>query len=115
MLYLDLDQEADLGVDTVKLAETFAAIRSEFDIPRRDDLKLRDFPTLNHVIDSCVNADLEQMPGMSKVMPEPPATSNQPACSSKIACWRLSPRRRAIRQTCSISISIWKPTWVWIL
>ncbi len=50
MLDPDLDLEADLGVDTVKQAETFAAIRAEFDIPRRDDLKLRDYPTLNHVI-----------------------------------------------------------------
>ncbi len=50
MLALDLDLEADLGVDTVKQAETFAAIRGEFDIPRREDLKLRDYPTLNHVI-----------------------------------------------------------------
>jgi hypothetical protein len=39
MLDLDLDLEADLGVDTVKQAETFAAIRGEFNIPRRDDLK----------------------------------------------------------------------------
>ncbi|MCP4426266.1 MAG: acyltransferase domain-containing protein, partial [Chloroflexi bacterium] len=37
MLELDLDLEADLGVDTVKQAETFAAIREAFDIPRRDD------------------------------------------------------------------------------
>ncbi len=50
MLDLDLDLEADLGVDTVKQAETFAAIRTRFDIPRRDDLKLRDYPTLTRVI-----------------------------------------------------------------
>ncbi len=50
MLELDLDLEADLGVDTVKQAETFAAIRAEFDIPRQEDLKLRDYPTLAHVI-----------------------------------------------------------------
>lgn len=50
MLDLDLDMEADLGIDTVKQAETFAAIRAAFDIPRRDDLKLRDYPTLKHVI-----------------------------------------------------------------
>jgi NAD(P)-dependent dehydrogenase (short-subunit alcohol dehydrogenase family) len=42
--------EADLGVDTVKQAETFAAIRAAFDIPRKDDLKLRDYPTLASVI-----------------------------------------------------------------
>ena len=51
MLELDLDLEADLGVDTVKQAETFLAIRTEFDIPRQDDLQLRDYPTLAHVID----------------------------------------------------------------
>ncbi len=50
MLELDLDMEADLGIDTVKQAETFAAIRKAFDIPRRDDLKLRDYPTLRHVV-----------------------------------------------------------------
>ena len=50
MLELDLDMEADLGIDTVKQAETFQAIRSEFDIPRRDNLKLRDYPTLGAVI-----------------------------------------------------------------
>jgi acyl carrier protein len=50
MLDLDLDLEADLGVDTVKQAETFAAVRAAFDIPRKDDLKLRDYPTLASVI-----------------------------------------------------------------
>ena len=33
MLDLDLDMEADLGIDTVKQAEMFAAIREEWDIP----------------------------------------------------------------------------------
>ncbi|MCP4966259.1 MAG: SDR family NAD(P)-dependent oxidoreductase, partial [bacterium] len=50
MLDLDLDLEADLGVDTVKQAETFAAIREEYDIERDDNLALRDYPTLNDVI-----------------------------------------------------------------
>jgi acyl transferase domain-containing protein/acyl carrier protein len=50
MLELDLDLEADLGVDTVKQAEVFAMVREEFKIPRKDDLKLRDYPTLRHVI-----------------------------------------------------------------
>ena len=35
MLDLDLDLEADLGIDTVKQAETFAAVREAFDIPCR--------------------------------------------------------------------------------
>jgi NAD(P)-dependent dehydrogenase (short-subunit alcohol dehydrogenase family) len=50
LLDLDLDLEADLGVDTVKQAETFAAVRAEWSIPRQESLKLRDFPTLRHVI-----------------------------------------------------------------
>jgi acyl transferase domain-containing protein len=50
MLDMDLDLEADLGVDTVKQAETFAAVRAAYDIPREDKLRLRDFPTLAHVV-----------------------------------------------------------------
>jgi acyl transferase domain-containing protein/NAD(P)-dependent dehydrogenase (short-subunit alcohol dehydrogenase family)/acyl carrier protein len=50
MLDLDLDLEADLGIDTVKQAEMFAAIREAYAIPRDPNLKLRDFPTLAHVI-----------------------------------------------------------------
>jgi len=50
MLALDLDLEADLGIDTVKQAEVFAELRSAFSLPRRDDLRLRDYPTLGHVI-----------------------------------------------------------------
>ena len=50
MLDLDLDLEADLGVDTVKQAELFAAVREAYGIERDDKLKLRDYPTLGHVI-----------------------------------------------------------------
>jgi acyl transferase domain-containing protein/NAD(P)-dependent dehydrogenase (short-subunit alcohol dehydrogenase family)/acyl carrier protein len=50
MLDIELDLEADLGIDTVKQAEMFAAIRSTYNIPRDENLKLRDFPTLAHVI-----------------------------------------------------------------
>ena len=50
MLELDLDLEADLGVDTVKQAETFAAVREAYAIERQENLKLRDFPTLRSVV-----------------------------------------------------------------
>ncbi|HEY7487177.1 MAG TPA: beta-ketoacyl synthase N-terminal-like domain-containing protein, partial [Streptosporangiaceae bacterium] len=50
LLELDLDLEADLGVDTVKQAEVFAAVRERFSVERDESLKLRDFPTLAHVI-----------------------------------------------------------------
>ncbi len=50
LLDLDLDLEADLGVDTVKQAEVFAAVRDRFGVERDENLQLRDFPTLTHVI-----------------------------------------------------------------
>ena len=50
MLDVDLDLEADLGIDTVKQAETFAAIREAWGIPRDEALKLRDYPTIAHAI-----------------------------------------------------------------
>ncbi len=50
LLDLDLDLEADLGIDTVKQAELFAQIRETYGIEREDQLKLRDYPTLNHVV-----------------------------------------------------------------
>ncbi len=50
MLDADLDLEADLGIDTVKQAELFATIREHFGVERDPNLKLRDFPTLAHVI-----------------------------------------------------------------
>ncbi len=49
LLEPDLDLEADLGVDTVKQAEVFAAVRGHYDLERDDNLQLRDFPTLRHV------------------------------------------------------------------
>ena len=50
MLELDLDLEADLGIDTVKQAELFAAVRSKFNIPRREDLILSEYNTLAKVV-----------------------------------------------------------------
>ncbi len=50
LLDLDLDLEADLGVDTVKQAEVFAAVRARFGVERDDSLSLREFPTLTHVV-----------------------------------------------------------------
>jgi len=76
MLDLDLDLEADLGVDTVKQAEMFAAVRAAYNIPRDENLKLRDFPTLAHVIkfarDRCA------LVGAPAQVPPIPAEKNEP-------------------------------------
>ena len=50
MLDIDLDLEADLGIDTVKQAELFADIREQYGIERDDSIILSDFPTLRHII-----------------------------------------------------------------
>src|SRR5208283_4169842 len=63
MLDLDLDLEADLGIDTVKQAEMFAAVRAAYNVPRDENLKLRDFPTLAHVIKFA----RDRQPGLAKV------------------------------------------------
>ena len=85
MLDLDLDLEADLGVDTVKQAEIFAAIREIYDIPRDPNLKLRDFPTLARVIQFVYDhrPDLKtpvvQTPVVQAPLARPPAPPAAPA------------------------------------
>jgi len=63
MLELDLDLEADLGIDTVKQAEMFAAIRAAWDIERDDDLALRDYPTLKRAIEFVYEKRPDLRPG----------------------------------------------------
>src|SRR5208282_1743871 len=74
MLDLDLDLEADLGVDTVKQAEMFAAVRAAYNIPRDENLKLRDFPTLASVIKFA----RDRQPGLAVAAPSSP-TGDVPA------------------------------------
>jgi malonyl CoA-acyl carrier protein transacylase len=71
MLDLDLDLEADLGIDTVKQAEMFAAVRAAFSIPRDENLKLRDFPTLAHVIKFASERSLDSSDRSAEKAPVP--------------------------------------------
>ena len=84
MLELDLDLEADLGVDTVKQAETFAAIREAFGIERVEDLKLRDYPTLRHVINFVYERrpDLKPAEGAAATPETPIAAATVPVASA---------------------------------
>ena len=74
MLDPDLDLEADLGVDTVKQADLFASVRAIYNIPRDENRKLRDYPTLAHVIRFVHEnrPDLEA-PAPPVAKPQPPA------------------------------------------
>jgi acyl transferase domain-containing protein/NAD(P)-dependent dehydrogenase (short-subunit alcohol dehydrogenase family)/acyl carrier protein len=79
MLDMDLDLEADLGIDTVKQADLFATVRGEWDIERDPDLKLRDFPTLQHVIGFVYDKRPDLRPATSgsvaTASPSPPAAA----------------------------------------
>jgi len=80
MLDLDLDLEADLGIDTVKQAEMFAAIRAAYGIPRDQNLKLRDFPTLAHVIKFAVERQPEATtPAVTPAAAQPEAVVGSPS------------------------------------
>ncbi len=84
LLDLDLDLEADLGVDTVKQAEIFAAIRQHYGVARDDTLRLRDFPTLTHVVGwirdkAGAAASAEPAATAPVAAPEPAATAAAPA------------------------------------
>ncbi len=89
LLEPDLDLEADLGVDTVKQAEVFAAVREHYDVERDDNLQLRDFPTLRHVADWVRNkAGLDAAPTASPT----PATAAPVSPAAEAVGTRCSPR-----------------------
>ena len=90
MLDLDLDLEADLGVDTVKQAEVFATIREAYGIKRDESIKLRDFPTLAHVI----RFVHERRPDLASAKAEPNETRPAPA---------QEPAREAVTVTASVA------------
>ena len=92
LLDLDLDLEADLGIDTVKQAEVFATIREAYGIERDDTLKLRDYPTLNHVVGFVTRTRTRLAPSR----PEPaarPGVRRRPAAHATANRRRPQPRR----------------------
>ncbi|MGA2594354.1 MAG: acyltransferase domain-containing protein, partial [Bryobacteraceae bacterium] len=77
----DLDLEADLGVDTVKQADLFASVRAIYNIPRDENRKLRDFPTLAHVI----RFVYENRPDLAVAAPAVPVAVEPPAPPAPVA------------------------------
>ncbi|MGZ4187422.1 MAG: SDR family NAD(P)-dependent oxidoreductase, partial [Solirubrobacteraceae bacterium] len=67
----ELDLEADLGIDTVKQAEVFAAIRESYAIERDESLKLRDYPTLRHVVRFVIERSPQPDTAAQPTAPEP--------------------------------------------
>ncbi|HUR25504.1 MAG TPA: SDR family NAD(P)-dependent oxidoreductase [Candidatus Thermoplasmatota archaeon] len=68
----DLDMEADLGIDTVKQAELFGAIRDLYGLPQEQNIQIKDYPSLRKVA-GYVTARLEG-PATHPAPPPAPAT-----------------------------------------
>ena len=117
MLDLELDLEADLGVDTVKQAELMAAIRGLYNIPRDENLKLRDFPTLAHVIkfahDKLAAQGGAPVAGASAVeeKPEPKAVAPVASMLASLDAANSIPRRVPV-PTLRPALNVCKPTGV---
>ena len=82
MLDLELDLEADLGIDTVKQAELFRTIREHYNIPRREDLRLSDYNTLEKVVQFVMDARQQEKP--IKEETEPSATKSEEADETEV-------------------------------
>jgi malonyl CoA-acyl carrier protein transacylase len=70
----NLDMEADLGIDTVKQAELFGAIRDAYSLPVEEGILIKDYPTLAKVA-GYVQARL----GGAAATPAPPQTASPAA------------------------------------
>ena len=104
MLELDLDLEADLGIDTVKQAETFASIRETFAIPFEEGLNLRDYPTLAAVIGFVHTMRPELAPSAASTQTAavtPSATAGTPALRPRVPSLPMARRRYPHRQRTS--------------
>ena len=81
MLELDLDMEADLGIDTVKQAELFAAMREMYSLPQAEGIQLKDYPTIRH----CINYALSASKAAAAPAAEPaPQAQSQSAQSTEV-------------------------------
>ncbi len=115
----DLDLEADLGVDTVKQAEVFAAVREHFGIERDDTVQLRDFPTLIHVV-GWVRATAGPAPtAAAPRRPRRRGTGRRPGRGSRgdrsrTRCWSMVlsvvAEMTGYPPTCSTRTWTWRPT-----
>jgi len=81
MLDLDLDMEADLGIDTVKQAELFAAMREHYGIAQQEGIQLKDYPTIRH----CINFALNNSGASAAAQPAPAVQTAAPAPAAQPA------------------------------
>jgi malonyl CoA-acyl carrier protein transacylase len=67
---LDFELEADLGIDTVKQAEIMADVREEFSLPKDEDFRLADYPTLarmgDYVEEKIAESPVREQPALEE-------------------------------------------------
>ncbi len=78
MLELDLDMEADLGIDTVKQAELFALFGEKYNLPLNQGLQLKDYPTIRHCIKYVLKETGNAKTAEVKAEPKPEVKKEEP-------------------------------------
>ena len=75
MLELDMEMEADLGIDTVKQATILSILGEKYMLERDEGMQLSNYPTIGHIVDLIYDkAGTVQIPGMPAEQPvEEPA------------------------------------------
>ena len=85
-LHPDHALEADLGIDTVKQAEIFAAIRGKFALPQDPNFKLSEVQTLNQMVDYVLRQGLHATSRQAPVAPrEAAATPAAPPTEQRVS------------------------------
>ncbi len=117
MLDLDFDLEADLGVDTVKQAELFARVREHYAIPRREDLRLSDYNTLEKVIGFVMESlrlrEEKATGGQATIKTQTPESETEEAADGAQASETVQPltiRRRLAVPVLRPRLDLCKPT-----
>ncbi len=76
MLDLDMEMEADLGIDTVKQATILAILGEKYGLERQEGMQLSTYPTIRHIVDLiCATAATVAVPAPL----EAPAPAAAPA------------------------------------
>ncbi|HUT82071.1 MAG TPA: SDR family NAD(P)-dependent oxidoreductase [Candidatus Bathyarchaeia archaeon] len=55
MIEPEMELEEDLGIDTVKQAEMFGIIRTKWNLPREEGIKIQEYSTVNKIADYILN------------------------------------------------------------
>jgi 3-oxoacyl-(acyl-carrier-protein) synthase/acyl carrier protein len=80
-LDLDLDLEADLGIDTIKQAQVMARLRETFSLPREQGIRVKDFPTIRHVV-GYITSRTGAGSGAAAAVPDPAGGSDESRSSA---------------------------------